>query len=1280
MPQIAAMRLQLTIQRNALPPTNILWNVRAQDPTSTSAHASATISQLLEDVNDIVQLESENWGLEDYVVEVSGFECLHFQPIDSVLKEDDKVTIRALQTSDLRLRKIGGRHQITSDGRHLFDGVAFGRPYLRKTSRPPFPIPPRKRRKLDLGHGQYIEDDSNLQALVTGSGSVADTAFNLDEGQSDPQISRERLWQIVESQLPEDSDQGSAHEEEDDDYDSEFESFDEDEGGEEGMKISEELKALLEDDPSEPDDEERGENDQVHDLESENNTFDTARQHKKRKRDSEDTSKDESLGSVCGSTSPPHLHDTVQLDRPHSSLVSASTSSSKAGDGCGDGVDSWGLHRSPLNDFEGFDEQSDSNDTSSSEVTSSESEDEADSANGSLSESGSMSSSTDSESNSTSGSDSESELGSPLEREEEVVATSPLSKRLRDGQAAKTESNLPARSVSVGTAPGEGLMRTKKNNQRAKRRNRLNLLKAAGLLAPDAGFKELSMYEETESEGPMTDDSSQKGSLEDDFEARKRELLEKLRPSEVESTPRSNHSADASEGTAHALTKHTNVVPAQPSAAEDEECHKTTPRKRAKLDLESSRRLVFGSLGLKTPKTAAAEQEIREKLAKQGRTSVKGRANGIMTVRRDGLETSGRYASERTEVEVWKDRLVLSAVECDIQGQILSAPPFPFVQHWQKSKQMNQLHHDLGNQDASNAEEQHDTITAPDDIESNNSYVDGDSILDGVKLNGAIQNQLMREAQELSQRQEANEPITPDLPVITDVDTLDALNAGDAVAGAVIAFKHLDMSVETNWQPEISAYRTAKIQEVLEDGTLKILLAERDRLPIPATFDDETGERILDKFEMLVEDEEEGPDNGIREVSYSDLIEPKLVEGKTLNTSVATSTLSAPTSAGVSKLNEDISQVNDSVKSNEQSVHQTTTQIEVSTPRAKEISKLIKDAGFHSALDSDLLEPTPKSPRPAGHSEEKCGASPQASEKHCSSGSINLDGISAETDHAHLDSPLFVGWESSSIPHDKQSEQGDQSSIVMETKEDRVLGSQTGVAYPKISQLLIDESKTLTISGKVRSTEAHSTSLIENGRPDHDSDYFGKGNGSIFEGEESQFDSLKSTIPPSEDVAPRSGPPSTTGSLITNPCFPGLDGNASSDDDLPSLSEITSTARSGQVSPPRLKRSSNVKQRISTSPRLPSSPDERTSTERTQAQIPSRFQPSQIRPESQVVDLTFSSDPISPQHSDEEYGSTQRSSVRIKQSSSQIKTRESLASSAKLGNRRLVRGKLGRPK
>jgi hypothetical protein len=83
------MRLKLLVRRHNLPDTAVVWAIDAStDPT---------ISQLLEQVTEIIPLESDGeWGLEDYSVEVKGsasnFECLHFQHVNTILHEDDEVT------------------------------------------------------------------------------------------------------------------------------------------------------------------------------------------------------------------------------------------------------------------------------------------------------------------------------------------------------------------------------------------------------------------------------------------------------------------------------------------------------------------------------------------------------------------------------------------------------------------------------------------------------------------------------------------------------------------------------------------------------------------------------------------------------------------------------------------------------------------------------------------------------------------------------------------------------------------------------------------------------------------------------------------------------------------------------------------------------------------------------------------------------------------------------------------------------------------------------------
>jgi hypothetical protein len=80
------MRLRLQIYRNRMPVVKMMWDTTALKPGT-----DAIISNLLHAINDIIPLEGSTCGLEDYIVELGGFEVLHFQLVTSVFKEDDEV-------------------------------------------------------------------------------------------------------------------------------------------------------------------------------------------------------------------------------------------------------------------------------------------------------------------------------------------------------------------------------------------------------------------------------------------------------------------------------------------------------------------------------------------------------------------------------------------------------------------------------------------------------------------------------------------------------------------------------------------------------------------------------------------------------------------------------------------------------------------------------------------------------------------------------------------------------------------------------------------------------------------------------------------------------------------------------------------------------------------------------------------------------------------------------------------------------------------------------------
>ncbi|KAM0196167.1 hypothetical protein ACHAPI_005894 [Fusarium lateritium] len=164
------IRLRLVIRRHSVPEVKLVWPCVATE--------DLTVSKLVALVNEVVPLESGDWGLEDYVVELpdekgDSFELLHFQPVGKVLKQDDQVLIRSLSTDDLRRRRLSGRHQISYDGKHLIDGLAFGRPWLRAPrDRPALDLPPRKRARItheeesDEDDASYADEDAQSEQLL----------------------------------------------------------------------------------------------------------------------------------------------------------------------------------------------------------------------------------------------------------------------------------------------------------------------------------------------------------------------------------------------------------------------------------------------------------------------------------------------------------------------------------------------------------------------------------------------------------------------------------------------------------------------------------------------------------------------------------------------------------------------------------------------------------------------------------------------------------------------------------------------------------------------------------------------------------------------------------------------------------------------------------------------------------------------------------------------------------------------------------------------------------
>lgn len=932
------MRLHLVIQRHGLPVTRILWSTSSPSleqtasyrpsanssaiastraPNALFANSGYTIAQLLEDVNEVVPLETEprlfgdrstgQWGLEDYVVEVAGSECLHFMDVGGLLRDGDEVVIRALQISDLRARRLSGRHQTSVDGKHLIDGVPFGRPYLKRStsSRPAINIPPRKKRRTVYGIGGGYEEEDTEWAPV------------------DYEATGKEL-----SQLPDQH--GDYNEADDEDFyedyhegeDSEDDNEDDETGDGDETVIRHPVEERVE---GKPEDAQVSESDFEHEAEAE----DLTQELQELKEDMQMSGLDllgvyDEQASRLRSTKSPTVQGSPSLKSPFLRSPGGRQVSKSVRFESGRQVqqqESPASHKvkSPVS----AKQPSSAKSISSKGSTSSDSDSDS-----SISSDSSSSSSDENISNiSSSGSSSESSDSS------DSTDSTDSSSESSDSEDEDEERKITVNGLKVNP-PGLGSLRTKKSNQRNKLRRRLSKLKEFGVLPEQADFSALREWEEKNGDWkfdgsalakPLADEKrNAKEQEQAEFEAKRQKLLRDLaaggvdvgaftekgnapsaqgveeRQGQVSEEDREQaefnakrqkllRDLEAGGVNVDAVTEkeHEQEQPKDDTTMEDVQAE---PAKRRSLDVASSRRLLFGSLGVKTLKSKEEEEATRKKLA--------GKVNNFQSQR--PVEAEQPDESEDDKDENWEDKLIIRATECVFDDIELTAPPFPFEQRWdekaheiirqrkgwgKKRKRKDRIQVYDGGGEEYGYEEGYDGYDGYEDgYDGNWDYENGEMQLEyddveqeqpnGVEADGIEHEQTAPEKSE-----NVEEGDLPELP--EDISTIPDLTEDDLKKNSVIAFKQLDMSKDTNWQPRVSDYRVAEIHEIFEeDNILKLRLAKRHRRQPKANNDEEDdedeGPRMYSGFEMPgFEDDED--DDGFREMSFADFIEPKLL-------------------------------------------------------------------------------------------------------------------------------------------------------------------------------------------------------------------------------------------------------------------------------------------------------------------------------------------------------------------------------------------------------------------
>lgn len=740
-------------------------------------------------------------------------------------------SIRPLEADELTARRMAGRHQRAADGTHLIDGVQFGRRYDARLgpSRPSIAIPPRKRRRVDNG---ALEDDRSAMSMN----------YAIDwPGRDQEDAPRNRVMTVnTVGQSRQNSLACPPILEQ------------------ERERKATNIPSLLERQPLDP-------------------------------------------AMLRSSSTMVHqqLNDEMDLDVPKAAKSTTPM-----------------LTTEESGNAEASDASSDSSENESSQEKSDSGESSGDSSSSVASAASASDSSASSSSSESSDSDSESES----ESESDSADDQP-----------KTASKLAKPSP-----PGEGSRKTRNSNDRTKMRRKLAKLKELGILHKDANFSELRTWiaahgnnavpyvpthipGETTAEMEQPDlkkkqgfeagdtevipnkgmevNSSQRKKAQfsekwqSDFEKKRAQLLQDLQNGGVDITPSNNGRAKTPLRKKMKLDSAPTTIKGGVATLADtlaEPLSETeVSKKKAKLDMAGARRLLFGSLGVRTPKTKEEEEITRNKLAAKAAPP-----NRIPKEKSpEAAEDAGRDTSVLKPVENWQDVLMLKATEC-VHDVVLSDPPFPFVQRWNSEDQeairacrANSNNTGTKGKKRKRKSRRSDFAYEEDEYEEHNNYdyTEGSLLLnyDETQVSNSPKAPVQRNLVDItvnSPNESSKECSTDDLPLLfRDVFTRPLADESEIVPGAIIAFKQLDMSKDTNWEPVVSDYRTAIVEEIVESSTFRVCLAKRDRVQQVAEDEDSDSPRVYSKFEMPGYNEYADEDDGIREVTFQELIEPKLL-------------------------------------------------------------------------------------------------------------------------------------------------------------------------------------------------------------------------------------------------------------------------------------------------------------------------------------------------------------------------------------------------------------------
>lgn len=834
------MRLRLRVLRNELPAVLTLWPV-------TDTQLKHTVSQLLGAVNGVFPLEGDTWGLEDYTVTVSGYECLHYHELGTVCKDEDEVVIRPLQYAEVRARTLLGRDQITEDGRHLVDGLPFGRPLLRGVVRPEVRIPPRKKRRLELEEVPHAEQDVDEAALMR----FEDLDEELDEEESE----EDDDFEMEEDEEPKASSAESSSESSSDEDSSEDDSrsvttstSDSDSDADESMS-----EASWDSIGSEPPTPPGRKAASKTELDSRTNREGAHPQSSTKPKASEHSGSEQSHDATQSSLKrkAPPGPSIEQQDEQSAKKVKVDT---KPGDGRPE-TQVRNARRRDCNKLKHLKKVGML--PPEADIATLHKWQESNKARGNLPR--------------TTGAEKAPSKGSIAELLVDADEAAPAVEKDTSTETLGRSPDAEDETPELTTDDRILLAQSKSNPEVARieeqRQRLLGAIASGGIEVTTKKDRKRTASELEEDEAPE-ELSTKKPVI--NAPVLEEQTAEPAAPADTRAGASTN---------AKPATKATDMVP-------------SSVARRSKLDLAGSKRLLFGSLGVRVPKT----QEERDALQKRLSDRAKQRAappglnpSTHSTGKHDEAVTAqdGELAEEE-DPEAWREKLQLTAVECCEEGVTLSTPPFPFYQRWDPQQRRKKARngmtymaskkgggkHKAANDphveyyDKYNQNGEGDALNYDDPVDDDEYWEEGALLNDEYDMEGD-EDAAARQLHEAAE-QELDDGF-PTLPA--DNSTLPLLAEADARKDDFVVYKELTCSAATNWQPSMLT-RTAQLQGREDDGwTVK--LAMRD---LCAKEYDEEGKRVYRKFEMEGMSDNEEEDESVKTVTWSELIEARLLE------------------------------------------------------------------------------------------------------------------------------------------------------------------------------------------------------------------------------------------------------------------------------------------------------------------------------------------------------------------------------------------------------------------